>query len=132
MTRDEVGPSTEPAESIDAGTLAALEDQLGHDVLNQMIERYLDEAEAAIRRMEQAVDDDHVVDLTCAAHRLKGGSMTLGFVGLGALCASLEDGADASTVTERQQAVQSLREARADLRLWQRRRLPITDSSSVN
>jgi two-component system, sensor histidine kinase and response regulator len=118
-TREDAGANAEPAEWVDTGVLGGLEDHLGPDVVSQLIERHLEQVEASVSRMERAVDDDRVAELTGDAHRLKGGSMTLGFARLGGLCSSLEERAEACTPTERQQAVSHLRDACADLRLWQ-------------
>jgi PAS domain S-box-containing protein len=109
-------------EPLDLHVLSDLEEQLGEEALNQMIEMLLEEMATAVQRMEGWIGDEHVGDLRLEAHRLKGGLMTLGFGRLGASCATLEDEAGRLTEVDRNAIVQRLRAARANLREWQRAR----------
>jgi signal transduction histidine kinase/DNA-binding response OmpR family regulator len=106
---------TEIDEWIDERAVRALETELGADVLNQMIARLLEEAERSLRRMEAAGDRTGVAE---AAHRLKGGALTMGFLRLGRVCARLEDTQDVSSV-DLQERLEHLRRACAELRAWQ-------------
>jgi CheY-like chemotaxis protein len=107
---------TEIDEWIDEGAIRALETELGADVLNQMIARLLEEAELSLRRMETAGDKGRVAE---AAHRLKGGALTMGFVRLGRVCARLEDTRDDDPKSaDLQDSLEHLRRACAELRSW--------------
>jgi two-component system sensor histidine kinase/response regulator len=101
---------------IDESALRALETELGADVLNQMIERLVDEADLSLRRMEAAGDKSDVAE---AAHRLKGGALTMGFVRLGRVCAYLEDAEDDHASPDLQENLERLRRACAEIRTWQ-------------
>jgi HPt (histidine-containing phosphotransfer) domain-containing protein len=88
--------------------------------LNLLIDLHLAEMEAAVQRMQQLTATEDVEDLSREAHRLRGGSMALGFGHLGALCETLEDTADRCTVFERNEIVRQIKAACADIREWRR------------
>ena len=123
VTQEGTAVRPEAPDSIDQAVLTTLEEELGLDVLNHMIECQLEQVDASLERMEEWAAVDRVADVIGEAHRLKGGSLTLGFVGLGSLAASVEDEAEGWTPTERQRALQRLRDACADLRSWQHGRV---------
>ena len=98
--------------------LHALQDELGPDVLAQMIERQIEQADASVLVMERGISSDAIEDVRREAHRLKGSSLMLGLGRLGALCAWLEDDAGRHTQTEREQVLLQLRTVCADVRRW--------------
>ena len=107
-----------PDELVSGDVLHALQDELGPDVLAQLIERQIEQADASMLVMERAISSDAIEDLQREAHRLKGSSLILGLVRLGALCAWLEDDAGRHTQTERTQVLLQLRTVCADVRRW--------------
>ena len=107
-----------PDELVSGDVLHALQDELGPDVLAQLIERQIEQADASMLVMERAISSDAIEDLQREAHRLKGSSLILGLVRLGGLCAWLEDDAGRHTQTERTQVLLQLRTVCADVRRW--------------
>jgi CheY-like chemotaxis protein/HPt (histidine-containing phosphotransfer) domain-containing protein len=107
-----------PDELVSGDVLNALRDELGPDVLAQLIERQIEQAGASLQVMERAISSDAIEDLQREAHRLKGSSLILGLGQLGALCAWLEDDAGRHTRTERTQVLLQLRTVCADVRRW--------------
>jgi PAS domain S-box-containing protein len=110
------------SELVDIDILDNLSSHVGDEALNQLIELHLEELEAAIQRMNQLTGNGNTANLRSEAHRLKGGSLTLGLKQLGGLCAKLEDDADRFTEFERRDCVRLLRTVSARLHEWQRRR----------
>ena len=106
---------------VESDTLAALQRHLGVEDVNCLIDVHLEEMEAAVQRMQDLTATECAVDLSREAHRLKGGSMALGLGEVGALCQALEDTADSCTVNQRNEIVQRLKSACADIREWRRR-----------
>ena len=102
---------------------------MGRDALNHMIQLHAKEADASLQQMEHAVANDQAAELVRVAHRLKGGSLTLGFTRLGGLCRTIEDEADGYTSIERREAVDRVRKACSDIQSWQQGRL-IDDSTT--
>jgi CheY-like chemotaxis protein/HPt (histidine-containing phosphotransfer) domain-containing protein len=107
-----------PDELVSGEVLDALKDELGADVLAQLVERQIEQAEASIPVMERAISSDAIEDLRREAHRLKGSSLVLGLTRMGALCAWLEDDAGRRTQTERTEVLLQLRTVCADVRRW--------------
>jgi PAS domain S-box-containing protein len=119
------GPSQGP---VDLDALGDLQGHLGVEGLNRIIDMHLQEMDAALQRMQQLTATECAEQLSREAHRLRGGSMALGFGQFGALCETLEDTADRCTETERSEIVQRLKAAYADVEEWCRKR---RDSSSM-
>jgi CheY-like chemotaxis protein len=101
-----------------ANVLDALRDQLGPEVLIQLIERQITQADASVLIMERAISSDAIEEVPREAHRLKGSSLMLGLTRMGTLCAWLEQHAGQHTRAEREQVLRRLKALCADLRRW--------------
>jgi PAS domain S-box-containing protein len=101
-----------------ANVLDALRDQLGPEVLIQLIERQITQADASVLIMERAISSDAIEEVQREAHRLKGSSLMLGLTRMGTLCAWLEQHAGQHTRAEREQVLRRLKALCADLRRW--------------
>jgi HPt (histidine-containing phosphotransfer) domain-containing protein len=119
MRQSEYQTTVEPS-LVDPDTLAALQRHVGVEGVNCLIDVHLEEMEGAVQRMQDLTATECAEDLGREAHRLRGGSMALGLGHVGALCEELEDTAD-RTVIERNEIVQRLKIACADIREWRRR-----------
>jgi HPt (histidine-containing phosphotransfer) domain-containing protein len=91
---------------------------LGADALAQMLNLQLEQADASVLIVERGIANNAMEDVRREAHRLKGSSLMLGFMRLGALYTWLEDEAERHTQTEREHVVEQLKTACADVRRW--------------
>jgi CheY-like chemotaxis protein/HPt (histidine-containing phosphotransfer) domain-containing protein len=105
-------------ELVNEDVFHALQDELGPDALARMIDLQLEQADASVLVVEQGIANDAMEDVRREAHRLKGSTLMLGLMRLGALYTWLEDDAHRHTQTEREQVVQQLKTVCADVRRW--------------
>jgi HPt (histidine-containing phosphotransfer) domain-containing protein len=83
-----------PTATLDAGTVGSLRDMLPAYAREQLVDLLLGETPGAIATMREAGSRRDAVALREAAHRCKGGSLTLGAARMGEICARLERLAD--------------------------------------
>lgn len=92
MNQEKFDPSGLPAEHLDAATLEqllALDDgELG--LITEMYELFRDDTPPRLSLVESALAQDHPVELSEAAHAVKGAASTMGAPRVRALAAHLE------------------------------------------
>lgn len=83
-----------PAGTLDSGTVGSLRAMLPASAREQLVELLLTGTPETIATMREARVRGDAVALREAAHRCKGGSLTLGAARMGEICARLERMAD--------------------------------------
>ena len=99
---------------IDQATFDQLVEITGGDLdfVDELIDTYLDDAHTQLAALEAAVARGDVGELVRPAHSLKGSSLNIGALRLGALCRSLEETArTASDVPDAADRVAAIRAA---------------------
>jgi HPt (histidine-containing phosphotransfer) domain-containing protein len=93
--RDEAPHESPPPRSagpLDAASLLALDDLVGHDseLVASLVDAFLEEASVRLVELRAGVEDGDAILLGRAAHTLKSNALTFGALALADLCQELE------------------------------------------
>ena len=108
--------ATGPA--IDAATFANLLEMTGGDVefVDELVDTYLDDGDAQLAALREAVASGRTEDLVRPAHSLKSSSLNVGALVLGELARDLEEAARGGRMSDAPERVEAVAVAFAEAR----------------
>jgi CheY-like chemotaxis protein/HPt (histidine-containing phosphotransfer) domain-containing protein len=102
---------TDAAGEVDLNALAGLGQQIGADVLRDVLETFWEETGKRLARLSAAVAAGDSQEAAAAAHAIKGGSASLGYVRVAELSNEVQHLAEAGAIREAAERTAALAEA---------------------
>ena len=96
--------------------LKQLEQDYGKEVVDRIVAMFIPDAEARLRKIDQAIKQREFKELAAAAHSLQGGARNIGALAMGDLCEQVENQGERGTIDDADEVLRELLISWAEVR----------------